>query len=450
MKKRYILLGMAVMLLFSTTALTAADGFDFDIGIDYNMMDSANLIGISLNADIPLGKMGIGVKGTLRYDLANTRIMTEEWIPDFTEDDTILEKVQTAAALYLPVIRYVRYGWKGEPLYAQVGELEEVSLGTGIFVDEYQNTALQPTQKLTGALLDIDGELFGFPYIGIESFTSDVALLDIIGGRVYVKPFASMDFYMLHDFQVGGSMVVDRDPAAHDDPDTPVFTEAPEMVQMYGADLLMPILPFSFFTLDAFADYAFQDRIGLAEPASIMRAGLKGDIISLINYGAALTIPQTAGFVPSYFNDGYDLDRYTPYSTTETPGIATGNKYLNANAGFDLMDEKIIVDVSIDGELQVDSGSYTINNPDVSAYFKFGEGIIPYGFFDATYTKHIDGNTLDAVLDGVLDPGKSSVIDISATVNYSIIQTSVSGSITFDETGDYTYSAGLAALFNLF
>ncbi len=172
--KKQIGFALAVLLLLMPLSTAAANDFDLNIGFQYNLVNDegepiANTIGVNIKPDISIGNFGIGLIGSFRFSFggdAGFTFIAEDWIPDFTDDENLIDKAQTVASTYLPLIRYVRYGFKGDPLYARFGELDSVTVGTGIFVNRYTNTALQPDLRLMGAQFDIDGELFGFPYIG--------------------------------------------------------------------------------------------------------------------------------------------------------------------------------------------------------------------------------------------------------------------------------------------
>ncbi|MGM0432907.1 MAG: hypothetical protein ACQEQU_09355, partial [Spirochaetota bacterium] len=166
------------VLLITAAALPlfAANGdtdLDMELGFNYDRAvidgETVNLIGISALPDISVGKFGIGLDASFRFELGTGqlfRFRTEDWVPDFSDDVTFIDKTKTALSLYLPIFRYVRYGWKGDPIYVRLGELDSVTIGTGIFVNEYSNTVLKPGTRLLGGVFDLDGSLFGFPYVG--------------------------------------------------------------------------------------------------------------------------------------------------------------------------------------------------------------------------------------------------------------------------------------------
>ncbi len=441
MKKLFLCIGIVLCLIVPLYSASSSNyDIDLNIGIEYNLADEsgearANLIGVNLKPDISIGNWGIGLVGSFRFELGTDPVISfvsDDWVPDFSEDTSIIGKAQTVASLYLPVIRYVRYGWKGDPIYAKIGEIDDITIGTGIFVNGYSNTVLQPRLSMIGTEIDVDGNAFGFPYVGFESFISDLALYDVMGGRIYVRPLAFMDFPLLHNFQIGGSIAVDNQPNAHaefaEDPQV-----VPENIMMYGADMMMPIVNSSLFGMTLYGDIASQKKEGASSMA--YRTGFMGNMLGFFHYRADVTFPK-AGFKPDYFNKNYDLDRSIPYLD---PGIAADNLYLHANAGFDLFEENLVFDLNIRGDITTEDSMLQIESPSMEAYFKLGEGILPFFYFDGTYTKNnLTGDTFQEFFDDVISPTKDSTINANVTIKYSILETTLGYIINFDEDGNMT------------
>lgn len=436
---------------------------DLNMGVTYSSNEATGqtALGISLKPDISFGKWGIGLIGTLNFSLDNSddsdsfiRFISEDWVPDFEDDENFIEYTKTAASLYLPIFRYVRYGWKGEPLYAQFGTIDSISLGTGVFVNQYSNTALYEQQRISGAVLDIDGSLFNFPYIGFESFASNITEFDVLGARVYSRPLSFLEVPIVNGIQIGASFAADRNPAALDDVvsdyfDTEPFAdndstpESPEIVTMYGADIVVPLLPFSLFTMDLFGDLAFQPSTDDDETASALRSGVRGKIGGLINYMADFTMPKK-GYKPYYFDDDYDLNRQATY---DDPGLSDDSYYLMGSAGFDLFDENLVFDLRISSE--VNAEDFTLRDeegtPEMEAYFKLGEDILPLFYFDAYYRKtSLSTNSFNSFLEGVMKPTINAEIEIDANIQYSVIKTQVGIIVTYDEFGEREIKTSIA------
>jgi hypothetical protein len=87
-----------------------------------------------LRPDLPFGKFGVGLDLTFRFD-ADGNFKQDEW---------------DNARAYLEKIYYVRYGQPGDPLYARLGALDNVTLGYGIIMRRYSNTIQYPEVKRIG------------------------------------------------------------------------------------------------------------------------------------------------------------------------------------------------------------------------------------------------------------------------------------------------------------
>jgi len=456
MKRNMIAVYAGIILILGMLPLAAQSGdFDLDLnmGVEFNRDTSTeeNLtaLGLSLKPDISVGKWGFGLIGTLNFALSldseeeKIRFMKEDWVPEFAPDADFLAKTKTLAGMYIPIFRYVRYGWKGEPLYAQFGTIDSITLGTGVFVDQYRNTELYQHKRISGAVLDMDGRLFSFPYVGFESFVSNIVEFDVMGARVYSRPLSFLDVPVVKDIQIGGSFISDTKPAALDDVMAGIYSDYsgftdPEDIQsasMYGADVIIPLAPFTLFSMDLFGDLAYQlPRTGAEneETASAVRAGARGRIGGLVNYSAALTAPKN-GYIPNYFDSSYDAERKVKY---DNDGLFDDKYYLNASAGFDLFDENLVFDLRIGSEVNKEDFSLIDGTPNMEAYFRLGEDIMPFFYFDAYYRKTaLSSADFSSFVNDVLSPTANAEIEIDANIQYSIIKTSLGITVTYGADG---------------
>jgi hypothetical protein len=435
MKKVVILFTLAALLLLP---LTAADGdfdLDLDVGIDYQNVEGRTLVGVNLQPDISIGKFGFGLKGSLFFEIgADGGLLTfnpENWIPVFEPEDTLLDKVKTTAGIYLPIFRYARYGFKGDPLHARIGQLDGSSLGTGMFVNSYSNTLFLPNKPLVGAILDVDGRLFNFPYIGFEGMTGNLAEFDLMAGRLYTRPLAFVDFPVIRDIQVGASYAVDTDPALYYSGEES-FT--PKPVSMYGVDIILPIVDASLARLRLFGDYGIQpDPQGINDEATGLRGGFDGHILGFLSYGANVLLP-TNNYKPDYFNTSYDLyreDRYTD------PGMDSDNFFFNGSLGFNLLDDALVFDLSVSSEIENNSGTYNVTNPMMTAKFSLGEELLGFVYFDAFYRKQFSDSEMGvpAFFYSILSLDDNSEIRANVSVKYNIFVIDTGYVITFQHDG---------------
>ncbi len=457
MKRKPMLIIMLIMLLMMP-ATAVYSMFGMDLGLAYDYLDEddekIHLVGISLRPDLELGNWGLGLDVTLNFHLDDKfRFRDEDWVPEF-DGDTVGDHVKEIAGLYLPIIRYVRYGHKGDELYGQIGMIDSYTLGTGVFMDQYSNTRLLPRHRIVGAALDIDGSLFNFPYAGVEMMAGNISQWDVMGARMYSRPFSFLAVPVINEMQVGGSYVTDRNPAALDNhlDSGKQFPEGdehePDAVNMFGVDVVFPLLHTPMLTMDFFGDVAFQGRPKYDDAARAYRTGTRGRIIDMINYMVDVTLPYD-GFVPSYMDKRYDENRRDRYEMEIGDGALDYGEnervFLRGSAGFDTMDENLVFDLLVTGETD---SSFDVYNPSMTAFLHVGEDLSPFFFFDATYHKQFDDKddsvSMPDFLEGIAEFNKNAFIEVSGNVRYKLLLTRVGINIAYDEDGKRTSSVSVA------
>jgi len=126
---------------------------------------------LAFRPEIAYGKLGLGLDLGLNYrftggDGNDFAVRKEDWVP--SGDRSLLE-------VYLAKLAYLRWAQKGDPLYARLGSLDDATLGNGFIVGGYANTRYLPDLRLVGVQLDVDGEIVGFPYLGLETLAGNLA-----------------------------------------------------------------------------------------------------------------------------------------------------------------------------------------------------------------------------------------------------------------------------------
>jgi len=366
---------------------------------------------IALTPDLGLGKFGIGLDLELNFTLSGTpEVRLEDWVPSLT-NSTFLE-------LYLPKFRYVRWGTKGEPLYALLGQVDNGLLGNGFIVGGYSNTQYMPDRKIFGASLDIDGQLFNFPYVGIETFAGNLAAFDIMGARLYVRPLAGTNIPILKNMQLGGTYAIDRDPFyfASKDLDAAALVKylpegadpADAVASMWGADVRIPVLSNPVVSLATFGDYVMQgENMG-------GMVGFGGRLFSFLPYRAELRFLGD-NFVPNYFDVTYDLrrpERYARSHAVDSTAYATGGQNFGTDSslgwfvrsGLALLDDQILFNAEMDGPFVLSDTGGSFADPHLRASLSVAEGLVGGFAFSASYDKDkIDewGDLIDLKNDAV-------------------------------------------------
>jgi hypothetical protein len=391
--------------VLALVAIAAAPGFaqtppDFSMGLGIGVATFADGTwqSLSLNPDLALGKFGIGLDVQLNYRFTGGsgnefEIRTEDWVPaDF----------QDFLNIYLPKIAYIRWDQKGAPLYIKLGTIEDGTLGNGFIMGGYANNLFMPDDRHFGLAFDIDGALFKFPYVGIETFVGDLAELDVFGARLFVRPLAWLGVPVIKNLQIGASFAMDVKPYLYDHP----LDTTERSVAAYGVDARLPILSSEIVSLSAFADMAtieFDSWGGMV--------GVGGRLIKFLTYTVQLRAIG-AGFIPMYFDATYDVFRGAKYDIVQAGGTGDPSLAWYASLGTSFLDGKIVFNMGVDAPFTFgpDTGDIT-QWPHLRGVFVVSEVPALKGFsFDASYDKKLI-TTFASLID-------ATEADIQARLNY--------------------------------
>jgi hypothetical protein len=369
---------------------------------------------LGFQPDLHFGKFGVGLDLTVHFQLYPSpdqavSIYPGDWIPDYNGSG------KSFFDLYLAKILYVRYGLKGEDsFYVKLGSINNLTLGDGFVMDDYSNMLFLPTTRIFGLDLGLDGNLFGFPYVGFELVTGNLARLDVSGGRVYVRPLAGTSIPILKDMQVGGTLVVDTNPYLYSQTET-----GASPVAVFGGDVLVPIIGGTTFPLAAFADMAVDPNKSLG---TMIGAG--GRLLSVITYGAQLRFLQD-GFIPSYFDTNYDIYRAQKYDYMQnTPAGSSFFSGWLGSLGLSVLKDAIALSAELDGPFAAIPAVATTNQtdyPHAKAVFTLAQGVLGGFFIDASYEKYYLGQNKSFFQD-LIDPTNAVVgMDINYKTGASVL-----------------------------
>jgi hypothetical protein len=371
-------------------------GFGFELGLGTETLpidptapagvtNQATYQKLALKPDISFGKIGIGLDVTLHFNIkpgqsgSNIEIYEPDWIPD--------KAGKTFFELYLPKIAYVRYGQKGENLFVKLGSFDDGTLGNGFIMGNYSNTRFLPETRIFGAALDIDGQLFDFPYVGIETFAGNLANFDVFGSRLYVRPLAGTEMPLLKNLQVGATVASDTDPLRYASDSFKSSIGSAETVIVTGLDTKLPVLNTPVVSMAVFGDLAFEPKGRWGT-----MAGFGGKLVNIVLYGAQLRV-LGPDFIPTYFDGSYDLFRHLKYEALQQE--ASGSVYAGwlANLGFSLLSDAIVFQASLDGPFAAapSTGATITDYPHLRGVLTLAEGLLAGFSFDALYEKYYLG-----------------------------------------------------------
>jgi len=252
--------------------------------------------------EFQFSKVGVGLDLNLEYT-ASGKLRTENF-NEFSD--------------YLSVIRYIRYGQKGDPFYARLGALDYATLGHGSIMYLYNNSPSFDNRKV-GIELDADFTNYGF-----ESVYGNFGKEGLIGIRGYVRPLqftALSEIPIIGMLETGMTLVSDLNENAgvisgNYDADNDVFIPKVDEgnTTIIGFDLGLPLLRTSVIDIDAYMDYAKIVKFG-SGVATGLSMNYKG--FGLLNLRAKLERRFNGdNYLPSYFNSFYEIERFRLDKTT--------------------------------------------------------------------------------------------------------------------------------------
>ncbi len=272
--------------------------------------------------DFAIGNWGVGLDFNLEFT-AEGKVRTENF-NEFSD--------------YLSIIRYVRYGQKGDPVYGRLGALDYSTLGHGSIMYLYNNSPSYDVRKV-GLEFDVDFGLFGF-----ESVYGNFGQAGVMGLRGYLKPFQLTSLNsvpIVGNIEVGASVVTDMNKFSGVsngamNPVTGEFESTTDdgSVTIIGLDLGIPIVRSKIIDFDLYLDYAKILDFG-SGTATGMLLRFKGlGIVDLsTRFERRFNGEQ---YIPSYFNSMYELERFSFNESTQAVtskiqllknNVSSGNGY---------------------------------------------------------------------------------------------------------------------------
>jgi hypothetical protein len=282
---------------------------------------------------------------------------------------------------------YVRYGQKGDPIFAKFGSFNDGTLGDGFVMGDYDNTLFLPGDRHFGLQAGLDGSLFNFPLLGLETVIGNVAAFDVLGARLYVRPLVGTEIPIFKNLEFGVSIAADTNPYLGTVSDTGT---SPGTVSAFGADVRLPLVDVpNVVSLLAFADVG---SLQFAKWGGML--GVGGKLINIFTYGLQFRVLGD-NFIPDYFGPTYDLIRDAQYKLVtgaSGAGSVPGSVGWLASVGTSFLQDKIIFRVSLDGPFTAAPAVVTAEEallvyPHLRGIISIAEGVVPGITFDFSYDK---------------------------------------------------------------
>ena len=163
-------------------------------------------------------------------------------------------RVGDAATDLMLKIRSLEWGKQRDPFYLKVGNLNDMTIGAGILMNDYANDGEFPAVRRIGLNLGVDLGRGGF-----EAVASDLSTVgnliggtpttnpEIFGGRIYVRPIPGFALAL------GLSSIVDLNPASSLGA-AGYSTQGDPAFITFGPDIELPLVQTDPFAIIAFAD----------------------------------------------------------------------------------------------------------------------------------------------------------------------------------------------------
>lgn len=288
-----------MLILFTSLAMLAAQDMSqigagedknvFEGGLGVASIDGKTYTTFTLSPEFSFGKFGVGLNLELMFD--------NEGGFEFRDD------MYDDGAGWLRVIRYVRYGRKGDEMYARLGTIDNGLLGNGFLMFHYNNASNYDNRKI-GLQFDYDFENFGF-----ESIYSNFGRPEIFGLRGYYRPLTESDIPILNTLEIGTTVVTDSynkkflgtsiegDNVYEDD-----------QLTAFGVDIGVKVLDYEYLKSKVYFDLGSISNHGSG--SALGTSFIIPDVFGLLEFGAKYELRWLGDeFAPNLFNAGYEALR---------------------------------------------------------------------------------------------------------------------------------------------
>ncbi|MBU1171095.1 MAG: hypothetical protein KKD44_16165 [Proteobacteria bacterium] len=317
---------------YTQTSLQSSGRNSVGIVVGAVTVDGKNYQQVGIRADIPLGKLGLGLDAQLLLDEEGS-VREEDW--NDTED-------------FFNILYYLRWDQKGAPFYAKIGSLDYTYIGYANIINGYSNAIEYPEYKRIGMEMSfitekLTGELLLNDYKELADDRPSMVVGTRLGYRVLPKLVVGAsivsdlnEYNGLRDtdddgypdemdaYPYDGALVTELDRLnaigledttiadliAHGEVDSTVredlinYSKKRSDLTIWGLDVGIPIIEGEFIKMDLYSAYSDIVDYGWGITAPGFRT-LFGNFLTL----TAEYRFQSKEFLYGYFNNTYELER---------------------------------------------------------------------------------------------------------------------------------------------
>jgi hypothetical protein len=313
-----------------TGAAALADPSVIGGGLGLTWIDGEPYYLISLAPDLAFGKFGVGLDLNFRISSKDQKLRTQ----DFNEGYD-----------YLRLIRYIRYGHKGENIYARLGVIDYAQLGHGSIMYLYNNSPVYDERRL-GSEIDL-----AFGNYGFETVYSDFARAGVVGARGHVEPLKYTtlgEIPVLGNIELGATWASDirkdsRDTTVNYLYNPAVVNLAPGAINpaskqnlgalnIVGFDVGLPLVRTGMINSTLYFDYAKILQFGHGTSIGL-QTNFNG--IGLFNIFTRFERRwQSDKYIPTYFDAFYEVERYNLSGTSFASKAQELNNVISPGPGY--------------------------------------------------------------------------------------------------------------------
>ena len=287
--------------------------------LNFGQIDEDWYTTIHLGFAMDLGKIGFGIQVPLRL-----RVYDAD--PEDPSDSVFREEDWDEWTDYLKIIRFFRFGHKGDFIYVVVGDLPGATIGHGTIVNRYYNNVDLDHYKM-GIVADLNTD-----YGGVETLLNAGFVTNMFAIRGYIRPWSFVDKESyLNNFAVGFTVASDVTAPYElfeeggiqqiEDGFPKVATE--DTATVIGGDIEFKLLDTSLLTLTPYMDLnGIPASGGVGYHAGILSVfhigGISMDLQARLEYRYF-----TGDYIPAYFNSYYEIQKFA-YPFQDESGLHTG------------------------------------------------------------------------------------------------------------------------------